>query len=240
MSSSLSNRTVAVLGGGSGIGLAVARGAQRLGARVIVGGRDPQRLAAVARENPGLETATVDITREADVAAFFERLGALDHLVVTAGALVGSSPIGTLDFDAARTAFEVKLTGSLIAAKHAAPRLRQGGSIGFTSGMLARKPTHNAVVKTAINAALEAATRQLARELAPLRVYAISPGPVNTPGWRLMDDSSRAAMFDKLRQTLPVGFAASDDDTAAGYLFAMQARALTGAVIDLDSGALVA
>ena len=47
-------------------------------------------------------------------------------------------------------------------------------------------------------------------------------------------------MFDKLSSTLPVGFAASDDDTAAGYLFAMQARALTGAVIDLDSGALVA
>jgi hypothetical protein len=55
-----------------------------------------------------------------------------------------------------------------------------------------------------------------------------------------MDDTSRTAMFDKLSSTLPVGFAASDDDTAAGYLFAMQARALTGAVIDLDSGALVA
>ncbi|WP_256099079.1 SDR family oxidoreductase [Variovorax sp. SG517] len=90
------------------------------------------------------------------------------------------------------------------------------------------------------HAALEAAARQLARELAPVRVYAISPGPVNTPSWRLMDDASRTAMFARLDGTLPVGFAADEDDTAAGYLFAMQARALTGAVIDIDSGALVA
>lgn len=237
---SLSNQTVVVIGGSSGIGLAVARGALRLGARVIAGGRDAERLAAAAASNSGLETATLDITREDEVAAFFERTGALDHLVVTAGALIGSSPLRALDVAVMREAFDVKLTGSLIAAKHAAQRLRPGGSIGFTSGVLARKPSPQAVVKTAINAALEAAARQLARELAPLRVYAISPGPVNTPSWRLMDDASRSAMFDKLGSTLPVGFAASDDDTAAGYLFAMQARALTGAVIDLDSGALVA
>jgi len=237
---SLSNQTVVVIGGSSGIGLAVARGALQLGARVIAAGRDAERLASAAAANPGLETEALDITDAENVAAVFERIGALDHLVVTAGALIGSSPLHVLDISTMREAIEVKLTGSLVAAKHAATHLRAGGSIGFTSGVLARKPSPNSVVKTAVNAALEAATRQLARELAPLRVYAVSPGPVNTPSWRFMDGASRSAMFERLASTLPVGFAASDDDTAAGYLFAMQARALTGAVIDLDSGALVA
>lgn len=236
---SLSDQTLVVIGGSSGIGLAVARAALGLGARVFVAGRDTARLAQAAAAHPGLETVVLDITREDEVAAVFDRIGTFDHLVVTAGALTGSAPLRTQDIATMREAFDVKLTGSLIAAKHAAAHLRQGGSIGFTSGVLARKPSPNAVVKTAINAALEAVTRQLARELAPIRVYAISPGPVNTPSWRLMDDASRSAMFDKLGSTLPVGFAASDDDTAAGYVFAMQARALTGAVIDLDSGALV-
>lgn len=95
-------------------------------------------------------------------------------------------------------------------------------------------------MKTFINAALEAAVRQMAREMAPIRFYAVSPGPVDTPSWAYLDDAARAALFDKLNTTLPVGFAASADDTAAAYLFAMQARALTGAVIDLDSGALIA
>jgi len=237
---SLSNQTVVIIGGSSGIGLAVARGALQLGARVIAAGRDAERLASAAAANPGLETEALDITDEEDVAAAFERVGALDHLVVTAGALIGSSPLHVLDISTMREAIEVKLIGSLVAAKHAAPRLRAGGSIGFTSGVLARKPSPNSVVKTAVNAALEAATRQLARELAPLRVYTVSPGPVNTPSWRVMDDPSRSAIFEKLASTLPVGFAASAEDTAAGFLFAMRARALTGAVIDLDSGALVA
>lgn len=237
---SLSDRTVVVLGGSSGIGLAVARGARRAGARVVVAGRDPERLAAAAAAVPGLETAVVDITDEASIAACFAALGAFDHLVVTAGATLGATPLASLDAAALREAIDVKLTGSLLAAKHAAAQLRAGGSIGFTSGVLARKPSPHAVVKTVINAALEAAVRQLARELAPLRVYAISPGPVDTPSWRLLDAAARRAMFERLGASLPVGFVASADDTAAGYLFAMQARALSGAVIDLDSGALVA
>jgi NAD(P)-dependent dehydrogenase (short-subunit alcohol dehydrogenase family) len=237
---SLADQTVVVAGGSSGIGLAVARAAHREGARVIVAARDTARLAAARQAVPGLETAQLDLTDDAATAGFFAEVGALDHLVVTAGMTLGSTPLGELRADVARQAIDVKLLGSLLAARHAAPRLRQGGSIGFTSGVLARKPSPNAVLKTVINAALEAAVRQLAKELAPLRVYAISPGPVDTPSWNFLDAAGRKAMFDKLGASLPAGFVASEDDTAAGYLFAMQARALTGAVIDVDSGALVA
>jgi len=235
--SSLSHQTLAVLGGSSGIGLAVARAALAEGATVWAAGRDPQRLAEAAAAAPGLQTAALDIADPAALAAFFERIGVLDHLVVTAGASLAAAPLAGLDFAAARQAIEVKLIGSLRAAQQALPHLRADGSIGFTSGMLARKPTPNALVKTVINAGLEAAVRQLAKELAPRRVYAVSPGPVDTPGWSFPDAASRAAKFQQLGAGLPVGFAASAEDTAAAYLFAMRARALTGAVIDLDSGA---
>ena len=237
--STLAGRTLVVFGGSSGIGLALARAARAEGARVVAVGRDRARLDAAARAVVGLETAVADIADEAHVAAFFRDLGALDHLVVTAGAVVAPAALATLDFAPARAAMETKLIGSLHAAKHAAPRLRAGGSIGFTSGMLARKVTANAIVKTVINAGLEAAVRQLARELAPLRVYGVSPGPVDTPNWGTLSDDDRRARAAKFAATLPVGFMASADDTAQAYLFAMQARALTGTVIDLDSGAMV-
>jgi len=112
-------------------------------------------------------------------------------------------------------------------------------SIGFTTGLLGRKIAANTIVKTVINAGLEAAVRQLARELAPLRVYGVSPGPVDTPNWGALSDDARRERAAKLAATLPVGFMASADETAQAYLFAMQARALTGTVIDLDSGAMV-
>lgn len=235
----LRGQTVAVLGGSSGIGLAVAQGALAAGARVWIAGRDPQRLTAALESAPGLQGAVLDIADAAALNALFARIGPFDHLVVTAGASIAAAPLREQDFGALRQALEVKLVGSLLAAQQALPHLRAGGSIGFTSGMLARKPTVNALVKTVINAGLEAATRQLAKELAPqqLRVYAVSPGPVDTPGWSFPDAASRAAKFAQIGAGLPLGFAASAADTAAAYVFAMSARALTGAVIDLDSGA---
>jgi NAD(P)-dependent dehydrogenase (short-subunit alcohol dehydrogenase family) len=236
----LSGQTVAVFGGGSGIGLAVARRARDAGARAVAVGRDRERLAAALREaGGGIEAALADVTDEAAVAAVLSDLGALDHVVVTAGGVVGPAAIAGLDFAAAHAALQAKLVGSLHVAKHAAPRLRAGGSIGFTTGLLARKPTPGTVVKTVINGGLEAAVRQLARELAPLRVYGVSPGPVDTPNWGPMTEAERAARRARFAAGLPVGFLPTADDAAEAYLFAMRARALTGTVIDLDGGALV-
>lgn len=237
---SLKDKRIVVIGGSSGIGLAVARGAAAQGGKVLIAGRDAHKLAAATQDIPGIITEVLDIRDEKQVADFFEHIGTFDHLVVTAAAPIGASPLVIQDFSALHDAMDSKLYGSLLAAKYAAPRIRGGGSIGFTTGMLARKPTINALAKTLINAALEAAVRQLAKELAPLRFYAVSPGPVDTPSWAHLDENSRAAVFDKLSSTLLVGFVASPEDTAAAYLFAMQARALTGTVIDLDSGALIA
>jgi len=239
MTSPLAHQTIAVFGASSGIGLAVARGAHALGARVIAVGRDRTRLAAAAGELP-LQLAQADIADEAQVAALLRDIGALDHVVVTAGSVVGPSPLTALDFDLAREAIATKLQGSLLVAKHAAPRLRPGGSIGLTTGILGRKIALNSVVKTVINAGLEGAVRQLARELAPLRVYGVSPGPVDTPNWGTLGDDERRTRAAKFAATLPVGFMASTDDTAQAYLFAMQARALTGTIVDLDSGAMIA
>lgn len=237
---SLAGQTVVVFGGSSGIGHAVVCGARALGAHVVAVARDRKRLASMAGDVGGIETASLDIRDEVQLAAFFRDLGPLDHLVVTAGALVSASPLVSLAFAKAREAVDTKLYGSLLAAKHAQPFLRSGGSIGFTSGPVGRKVTANAVVKTIINTTLECAVRQLARELAPLRVYGVCPGPVDTPNWNLMDSTARKTMFEKLASSLPVGFVASADDTATAYLFAMRARALTGTVIDMDSGALIA
>ncbi|MGN6525011.1 MAG: SDR family oxidoreductase [Burkholderiaceae bacterium] len=237
----LSGRTVAVFGGGSGIGLAVARRARDAGARVVAVGRDRARLAAaLAEAGGGIDAALADVTDEAAVAAVLADIGALDHVVVTAGGVVGPVAITALDFAAARAAIDAKLMGGLHVARHAAPRLRAGGSIGLTTGLLSRKATPNTVVKTVINGGLEAAVRQLARELAPLRVYGVSPGPVDTLNGGPLTEAEREARRARFAASLPVGFLPTADDAAEPYLFAMRARALTGTVIDLDGGALLA
>ena len=92
MTSPLANQTIAVFGASSGIGLAVARGAHALGARVIAVGRDRARLAAAAGGLP-LQLAQADIADEAQVAALIADWSArLSAATRRAAALVGRAP----------------------------------------------------------------------------------------------------------------------------------------------------
>ncbi len=80
----------------------------------------------------------------------------------------------------AQSAFNTKFWGTINSVKHAVRYIKKGGSITLTSGMLSRKVVANTYVKTAINAAMEATTKVLAKELAPIRVNAVSPGLIKT------------------------------------------------------------
>lgn len=91
-----------------------------------------------------------------------------------------------------------------------------------------------------MNAALEATAKILARELAPLRVNVISPGLTETEAYAGMEAEARETMFQNAAGNLPVGRVAQPHDLAAGYLFAIDTPSVTGAVIDIEGGALIA
>src|SRR5215470_15074138 len=85
MTAALKDRTVLVVGRGSGIAHAVALSVREAGGTVVVAGRDRDALAA-AYDDPGVTAEQVDLTDEASVAALAERLGRVDHVVSTASA----------------------------------------------------------------------------------------------------------------------------------------------------------
>jgi NAD(P)-dependent dehydrogenase (short-subunit alcohol dehydrogenase family) len=237
---SLQDTNVVVIGGSSGIGFAVAKLAAEAGAKVIIGGRNKSRLAAAAKKISGSKTHPIDVSDETQVVTFFDQVGELDHLVITAGGTVGSpKKLVELPTHEARAAFDNKFWGQWLAVRHAVPRIRAGGSIGLTSGILSRRPGVGRLLKTTINAAIEAMGRTLAKELAPTRVYVVSPGAVDTGSWSYLAEDKRRELFANLAQSLPAGCVVTPEDTAAAYLFAMQNRSLTGVVIDIDSGQLV-
>src|SRR5258706_5158401 len=165
----LDGRHVVVLGGTSGIGRAVAHAAQAAGARVTVLGRNTE--------------IPCDVTDANSVDRAFEHTGSIDHLVLTTGARVGSPRLDQLTDAELALTYEVKLFGSLRAIRAALPVLAPQASITLTSGLLARKPSAGGLLKGSVNAALEAAARQLAKELAPRRVNVVSPGVIETALW---------------------------------------------------------
>lgn len=215
--------TFVIIGGTSGIGEAVAQ-------KFI----NENTTVHIASRSTGL-----DISDENAVHHYFESIGPIDHLIITAGSFAPSGKVIDVAVEEAKTAFDIKFWGAIHAAKHAARYLKPKGSITLTTGMLSRKVVANTYTKSAINAALEAVTKILAKELAPIRVNAVSPGLTATTAYQNMDTASRESMYDNAIQNLPVGYVGNASDIAMAYVMAVTNPYMTGSIIDVDGGALI-
>lgn len=220
MTIDLTNARVLVVGASGGIGRVTA---------------DAFATAGAAVERPG--RATLDITDDASVAAYFAGAPAFDHVAVAA-AETKTGPVGGLTLPDARAAMNSKFFGALRVAR--AARVNEGGSITFVSGFLSTRPSATSVLQGAINAALEALARGLALERAPVRVNTVSPGLINTPLYAKMSDGDRQAMFDKAAARLPARRVGQPADIAQAILFVATNPFTTGSTVTVDGGGTIA
>ena len=233
--------TIVIIGGSSGIGLAVARRSLDDGATVVIAGRSQQRLDAaradVDRTGPPagrLSAYPVDIGDPAQVARLFERVGTLSHLVVTAADLP-YGPVVSLSEDSMVRAVRSKILGPLFAAQQAAPRITKPGSITFTSGIAASRPAPGGALAATVNGALESMVLALALELAPIRVNAVSPGWVDTPVWdRLATPDVKNARMADLAARLPARRLGRPEDIANAVAFLIADNFVTGTVLHAE------
>ncbi len=236
----LTNQHIVIIGGSSGMGLATARAAAAAGAAVTIASGDQGRLDAALAGLPGsCAGAVVDTRSEADLAALFARAGQLDHVVYTAGDALGQRALEGLSLDEARQLFEVRFWGAVAAVKHAAPRLRPGGSIVLTSGTVGVRPAPGAALAASGAGAIEGLTRGLAVELAPIRVNAVRPGVIRTPMWDGIPEPQRAALFTTLAERTLTKTIGDADQIAATHLYLMENHFVTGTVLTVDGGSVL-
>lgn len=236
----LQGKRVLVLGGTSGIGLAVADAALVAGANVVVVSSRRSRVdAALARLGEGSDGFAADLSDESAVAALFRRVGPFDHLVFTAGDTIRQSAITDTDVNDAKEFFGLRFWGAVTAAKHGSALIREGGSIVLTSSTLPRRPLAGWAIGTSISSALEGLARALAVELAPVRVNVVAPGIVRTPLWNRLPEEEREAYFATRGAALPAGRVGEAADAAAAYLFLMYGAFTTGQIIIVDGGMLL-
>ena len=151
-----------IIGGASGIGFAVGTLLAGRGEEIMLAGRDSAKLDA-ARQRLGAHAASVstlvlDISREEELVALSETLGEVNNIVVTAGSQAPGGLLSGLDLRAARQAFDTKFWGSLNVARYLSGNIAPRGTLTFTSGFVARRTVAGAIVKTTMNAAIEAAS----------------------------------------------------------------------------------
>jgi NAD(P)-dependent dehydrogenase (short-subunit alcohol dehydrogenase family) len=227
---------VVVLGGSSGIGLSTGQQARAAGARVILTGRDQERLDKAVADVGAERGVALDLNDPAQVEQLFAGLPAqLDHILVSGGGPF-YAPLAEMDLDEVQRSLDERLVGSLRIARLCIGRVRPGGSLTFISGTGARRPGIGLILAAIGTAALSAIAANAALEIAPIRVNTVAAGFVDTPlSARLLGDQIEQRRAD-LRATLPIRRVVGPDDVADLVLHLMTNTALTGATYDVDGG----
>jgi NAD(P)-dependent dehydrogenase (short-subunit alcohol dehydrogenase family) len=234
--SALSGQTIVVIGGSAGIGLETARQAHAEGAKVILTARNPEPLQRAASEFGALKTAAFDATDFGLLEKFFHELPTpVDHVLVT-GPGPYYAPLADFDVEKARRDIDAHLFLPVQVARHARNKVRPGGTLLFMSGTGGRSTVKGFALISALTAALPALTRNLALELAPIRVNLIAAGFVDTPlSAQLLGDEIENRR-NQLRATLPIRRVVEPSDVARLAVHIMINTALTGATYDIDGG----
>ena len=226
-----------VVGGSSGIGLATVRRLAARGLLVVAVGRDAGKLERALADLPGdVRPMAVDAANRAGLDRVFADLGPIDHLVITLSGGEGAGLFAGLDLAALRRGFEAKLWPHLDTLQAALPYLAPGGSVTLVTAISARIASPGTAGLAAINGALEAMIATLARELAPRRVNAVSPGVIDTAWWNDKPAEFKQSLFETQAATLPAGRVGQPDDVAQVIDMLTLNSFITGTVIPCDGG----
>ena len=236
---SLRGKRAVVVGGTSGIGFAVAEALLREHAELMVVSSKQENVdGAVKRLAEGTKGFAVNVRSEGEVAQFFERLGAFDHLVFTAGdwGTMAGGDLKDLALDKAGAVFAVRFWGALTVIKHAHKTISPNGSITLTDGMVAHRPRRGAALSSAMAGAIEHLTRALAVDLAPVRVNAVCPGLVRTEVWNTIVEAKREERFKRMTERQPLARIGEPGEVAEAYLYLIRGGYTTGQVLRVDGG----
>ena len=237
MTNTLKDKKIIVIGGSSGIGLAVAKLIAAEGAKITIASRTKERLEKAAEAIEGnVEIDTIDTLNEDSIKDFFTRYDRIDHLLNFSGDSMAGGVLDT-DIAVARNAIESKFWGQFYVGRYGGVKINPTGSLTFTGGSGPRP--HQAIATVAANEAVKVLVEALAKELAPVRVNAISPYYVNTPMWSGMKDKERQKLFDSVSKQLPIGRVAEIEDIAPAYLDIVRSTYITGTNIPINGGALL-
>jgi len=230
----LAGQTLLVIGGGSGIGLETARIAHAQGAAVILTARDPERVRRAGIELEG-RIAAFDATDFDRLGKFFDELvpNGIDHVLVT-GSRPHDIPLTDLDVDVARLDLEGQLLLPLLVAQGAARTVHPGGTVIFTGCTGDRRANARPALVSAIGAALSTMTRNLASELAPIRVNVIVASPFEPPSPAVTPSTRLSARLANLGTPMLTTKPLTPAGVAALAVHLMTNIAVTGATLEIS------
>lgn len=261
----LAGKRVLLLGGTSGIGLAVAEAVREFGATVVVSSSSREKVDAairkleVVKSVPNINSKTTasvhgfacdlyDLSSlESNLRALFHsategRKHKLDHIVYTAGNKVGSIPLADTDTNMITEHGILRFYVPIMIGKLAPEYVNNSpnSSISFTSGVNNVKPVPGRILMAGWGAGVEGVTRALAVDLRPIRVNCICPGPTRTELFDGFPDEVLQPLLEKYKSSTMTGTIGNPEDIAETYLYCMRDTFVDGTVIHSSGGYLLA
>ena len=242
----LEGKVALVTGGNSGIGLATAKQFVNEGAYVFITGRREAELAA-AKKQIGKNVTAIkgDVSNLDDLDRLFAQIkkekGRIDIVFANAG-VSRYAPIGTITEDFFDSIFDINVKGVLFTVQKALPLLRDGGSIILNASIVGSKGLSSNSVYSATKAAVRSFARTWTTDLKDrgIRVNAISPGPIDTPGLSELLASSETGEQRKkmISNTVPLGRFGTPEEIAKAVVFLASddASYITGIELFVDGG----
>ncbi|NRA19186.1 MAG: SDR family oxidoreductase [Oceanospirillaceae bacterium] len=235
----LQNKVVVVIGGTSGIGLAVVQAASEMGATVYAAGRSSENI-----EKAKLQCADqvnfrlADTHDDASLLALFAEAGEIDYLVSAAtGAERTIAPFTEQTEEQFAAAFQ-KFWGYTKVVRNGESFVKATGSITLVTGTPARKYKPGMSSLSCTGGAVEAFIKALSVEIAPKRINGVSPGLINTAMWDVMGEEKQQKLAD-MTAHIPMARAGQAAEVAHGVIFAMTNTYTTGTIVDVEGGTLL-
>jgi NAD(P)-dependent dehydrogenase (short-subunit alcohol dehydrogenase family) len=242
----LEGKIALVTGANSGIGLASAKRFVAEGAYVyITGRRDAELARAAAAIERNVTAVPGDVSKPADLDRLFAQIqrekGRLDIVFANAG-VAKLAPLGTITEEFYDSIFDVNVKGLLFTVQKALPLMPEGGSIIVNASVVASKGLPANSVYSATKAAVRSFARTWTTDLKSrrIRVNAVSPGSIDTPG--LNDLLASSEVGEQRRKAIagavPLGRFGTPDEIAKAVVFLASddASYVTGAELFVDGG----
>ena len=244
--SKLEGKIALITGGRSGIGLATAKRFVSEGAYVFITGRRAAELAAAVKEiGKNVTGVQGDVSKLDDLDRLFAQIkrekGKLDVVFANAG-VAKYAPFGTITEEFYDSIFDINVKGLLFTVQKALPLMPDGASIILNASVVASKGFSSNSVYSATKAAVRSFARTWTTDLKDrrIRVNAVSPGSIDTPGLSDLLASSETGQerWKSLSGSVPLGRLGTPDEIAKAVVFLASddSSYITGTELFVDGG----
>lgn len=246
----LEGQRALLVGGTGGVGISVAQALLEFGATIILSSSREAKVkdacAGLANHYPGAkdrisgyacDLGTPDV--ESNIEELFNKVGAVDHIVYMAGDRLPMVPLEDVTLEKWKQCTQVRTIAAMLVVKVGVRYMRKDrhSSIVLTGGSISEKPIAGGWSMLALmGAGLNGLGRQLAYDLAPIRVNVVAPGVIETDLWQGRGEEGRRAFFAAHESKIPTGKVGQPLDLAEAYLYCLKDANATGIVVHSNSG----